>query len=306
MFDYRYHAISLAAVLLALAVGVVIGVAIGDSNLVSSAKSGIVRDLSAEVGAAQRQTGQLRAQLANEEAFVNDLYPIAVHDLISGRSIGLFLGNSSDRMDSLTREAVTEAGGDLVTVLAVREPLDLAGLARDAAGTRYAAIGNEGAPGAAGAGEGGTALLERFGALIGRQLVSGGQAIGRELISRARSSLLSALDGQLGRLEGLIVVRAEPAGMDTEAARSAATFEAGLVRGADGAGVGTVGVELTGTEPSQVPWYKAQGISSVDDLDSTAGRAALIYALAGSHGSFGVKPTAESLLPNVAPSSGRP
>ena len=65
MFDYRYHAISLAAVLLALAVGVVIGVAIGDSNLVSSAKSGIVRDLSAEVGAAQRQTGQLRAQLAN-------------------------------------------------------------------------------------------------------------------------------------------------------------------------------------------------------------------------------------------------
>ena len=51
------------------------------------------------------QTGQLRAQLANEEAFVNDLYPIAVHDLLSGRSIGLlFLGNSSDRMDSLTRE----------------------------------------------------------------------------------------------------------------------------------------------------------------------------------------------------------
>ena len=307
MFDYRYHAISLAAVLLALAVGVVIGVAIGDSNLVSSAKSGIVRDLSAEVGAAQRQTVQLRAQLANEEAFVNDLYPIAVHDLISGRSIGLlFLGNSSDRMDSLAREAVTAAGGDLVTVLAVREPLDLAGLARDAAGTRYAAIGSEGAPGAAGAGVGGTALLERFGALIGRQLVSGGQAIGRELISRARSSLLSAFDGQLGRLEGLIVVRAEPAGMDTEAARSAATFEAGLVRGADDAGVGTVGVELTGTEPSQVPWYKAQGISSVDDLDSTAGRAALVYALAGSHGSFGVKPTAESLLPNVAPSSGRP
>jgi len=307
VFDYRYHAISLAAVLLALAVGVVIGVAIGDSNLVSSAKSGIVRDLSAEVGAAQRQTGQLRAQLANEEAFVNDLYPIAVHDLLSGRSIGLlFLGNSSDRMDSLAREAVTEAGGDLVTVLAVREPLDLAGLARDAAGTRYAAIASEGAPGAAGAGEGGTALLERFGALIGRQLVSGGQAIGRELISRTRSSLLSAFDGQLGRLEGLIVVRAEPAGMDTEAARSAATFEAGLVRGADGAGVGTVGVELTGSEPSQVPWYKAQGISSVDDLDSTAGRAALIYALAGSHGSFGVKPTAESLLPNVAPSSGRP
>ncbi len=51
MFDYRYHALSLAAVLLALAVGVLLGVAIGDSNLVSSAKSGIVHDLSSEVRA---------------------------------------------------------------------------------------------------------------------------------------------------------------------------------------------------------------------------------------------------------------
>ena len=100
MFDYRCHALSLAAVLLALAVGIVIGVAIGDSNLVSSAKSGIVRDLSAEVGAAQRQTGQLRAQLSAEEAFANDLYPIAVHGLLRGRSIGLlFLGNASDQID---------------------------------------------------------------------------------------------------------------------------------------------------------------------------------------------------------------
>src|ERR1700681_3179345 len=105
MFDYRYHALSLAAVLLALAVGVVVGVAIGDSNLVSSAKSGIVHDLSAEVSAAQRQAGQLRAQLAGEEAFANDLYPIAVHGLMAGRNVGLvFLGDSSNRVNGLTRE----------------------------------------------------------------------------------------------------------------------------------------------------------------------------------------------------------
>src|ERR1700730_11966177 len=97
MFDYRYHALSLAPVLLALAVGVVVGVAIGDSNLVSSAKSGIVHDLSAEVSGAQHQAGQLRVQLSGEETFANDLYPIAVHSLLSGRSIGLvFLGAASN------------------------------------------------------------------------------------------------------------------------------------------------------------------------------------------------------------------
>ena len=172
MFDYRYHALSLAAVLLALAVGVLIGVAIGDSDLVSSAKSGIVHDLSSEVSDAQHQVGQLRAQLAGEEAFTNDLYPIAVHGLLSGRSIGLvFLGGSSDRVNSLVREAVTQAGGDLATVVAMREPPDLAGLARR--GGRHPLRRARREPRTAAEQQ----LVERFGMLVGRQLVSGGQLV---------------------------------------------------------------------------------------------------------------------------------
>jgi Copper transport outer membrane protein, MctB len=316
VFDYRYHAVSLAAVLLALAVGIVIGVAIGDSNLVSSAKSGIVRDLSSEVGAAQRQTSQLRAQLAREEAFANDLYPIAVNSLLAGRSIGLvFLGNGSDAVNGAARNAVAQAGGSLVTVVAVREPMDLGGLARAAAGTRYAALASAAAPsapagatapGSSGGSEGGTRLLEEFGALMGRQLVSGGQALGRELISRARGQLLSAFDGALGRLEGLVIVRSEPSGMTPEAAQAAAAFESGLARGVTAAGVTAVGAELTSTEPSQVPWYQSHGLSSVDDIDTTAGRAALVYALNGSHGAYGVKPTANSLLPSAVSAPSHP
>jgi hypothetical protein len=301
VYDYRYHALSLAAVLLALAVGIVIGVAIGDSNLVSSAKSGIVRDLSSEVGAAQRQTGQLRAQLSAEEAFANDLYPIAVHGLLRGRPIGLvFLGNTSNQLDGFVRDAVSQAGGDVVNVVAVREPVNLASLGRDAAGTRFAAVAEPGT------GNGAAQVVERLGSIAGTQLVSGGQALPHELLNRVRGDLLSAFDGQLGKLEGLVVVRAEPAGMSPEAAQSAAALESGLVHGAMAAGVPTVGVELTSSEPSQVPWYQSEGISSVDDLDSTAGRAALAYALAGARGAYGVKGTANSLLPPVAVASTRP
>ncbi len=58
--------------------------------------------------------------------------------------------------------------------------------------------------------------------------------------------------------------------------------------------------------PSQIPWYRGKGLSSVDDLDSLAGQAALDYALAGDSGSFGVKSTADSLLPSVATGSSPP
>ncbi|HST32700.1 MAG TPA: copper transporter [Solirubrobacteraceae bacterium] len=329
MFDFRYHALSLAAVLLALAVGVVIGVAIGDSNLVSSAKSGIVHDLSSEVSGAQQQAEQLRSQLSSEETFANDLYPIAVHGLLGGRNVGLvFLGAPSNGVNGYVRDAITQAGGDLATVIAVREPLDLAGIARLAEGTRFAALaptpaeveaaeaeageggastgtgttgtsGGEGAPRSAASGE----LLEDFASIVGKQLVSGGAQVDRELISRVRPRLLSAFDGQLGRLDGLVVMRGDPTTLTPEQAKASSQFETGLLDGVGKVGIPVVGVELSGTEPSQIAWYQGKDLASVDDLDMTAGQAALVYALTGSHGAYGTKSTADSLLPNVVGTS---
>jgi hypothetical protein len=320
VFDFRYHALSLAAVLLALAVGVVVGVAIGDSNLVSSAKSGIVHDLSSEVQGAQRQAEQARTQLAGEQAFANDLYPIAVHDLLAGRKVGLvFLGGASNRLNAFVRDAVTQAGGDLATVVAVREPVDLDGLGAAAQGTRFAALAGEavGGPGAGSSaerepaiegteGEARAKLLEQFGAIVSKQLVSGGQAVDRELISRVRGQLLTAFDGQLGKLDALVIVRNEPRSMTPAQTTAAAHLESGLLSGAAAVGIPLVGAEQSNAEPSQIPWFQGKGLSSVDDVDATSGQAALVYALTGSHGSYGVKPTADSLLPNVVGASTQP
>ena len=299
MFDYRYHALSLAAVLFALALGVLIGVAIGDTNLVSSAKSGIVHNLDAEVGEARAQANTLQERLSAEEAFSHGLYPLAVHELLNGRSVGLvFLGGASDQVNSLVKAAVTQGDGTLATVVAVRQPMNLAGIARAAKGTHYAGLCT-----AAGAGEECTpepALVERFGELAGRQLVSGGQLVNQELISRVRGPLLSAFDGQLTRLEGIVVIRGPaPSGVSAQQAEAETRFEDGLLAGVGAAGVRSVGVELSSTQPSQIPWYKGHRLSSVDNLDTQAGQAALLYALAGYSGSFGAKSTADSLLPTV-------
>jgi Copper transport outer membrane protein, MctB len=295
MIDYRYHALSLAAVLFALALGVLIGVAIGDTNLVSSAKSGIVHDLNAEVSGARRQTGQLSGQLSEEETVAGGLYPLAVHELLAGRSIGLvFLGGSSDTANALVRAAVTQAGGDLATVVAVREPLDLAGIGREAAGTRFAALGES------------PELVASFGEIAGRQLVSGGRLVGKALLSRVRGSLLSAFDGQLSKLAGVVVMRADPSGMSAAQTEASAAFESGLLNGFAAAGATSVGVQLKDTEPSQIPWYKGRNISSVDDLDALAGQTALVYALAGHHGAFGSKSTADSLLPTLEGTATQP
>ncbi len=79
-----------------------------------------------------------------------------------------------------------------------------------------------------------------------------------------------------------------------------------MIKGLTAVGVPAVGVELSNTETSQVPWYKEKGISSVDDLDALAGQTALVYALAGDHGTFGAKATADSLLPTLTSTTNQP
>jgi hypothetical protein len=296
MFDYRYHALSLAAVLFALAVGVLIGVAIGDSKLVSSARDGIVQNLRSEVKSSQDSLERVAGQLGEQEKLVDELWPLAVHGILAERQIGLvFLGASSDQIDAAVRAGVDEAGGEVKAVIAIREPLDLEGVGKQAVGTRYAALASEQALAAE------PGLVRAFGLRIGRQLVGGGH-----LIERVRTKLLSSYDGELGKLGGLVVVRDDPTGMDSRKAKLVEAFESGLLAGATGEALPAVGVELSSTEPSQVPWYKREGLSSVDDVGSVGGRAAMAFALAGHRGAFGVKPSAEGFLPTAANVFGKP
>jgi hypothetical protein len=60
-----------------------------------------------------------------------------------------------------------------------------------------------------------------------------------------------------------------------------------------------VGVEHSDNDHSQVAWYRDHGLSTVDNVDQTAGRAALVFVLAGtSDGAFGVHEP--RLLPDIA------
>lgn len=287
MFDFRYHALSLAAVLLALAVGVLLGVAIGDSNLVSSAKNGVVAGLRVSVRNTQHNNAHLREALTDDATVETDLSALAVNGALQGKNVGLiFLGGASTAIVPLVRGAVAAAGGDLALVASVREPLDLPGLAVAAGANRYGSLDVPGSTQ--------NALIEAFGRRVGLQIARGGS-----LLDRTGNRLLSSLSGPVGNLDAVAVVRDDPAGLSAAEQRALASFHTGLIGGLQASGVPVVGIELVSTYPSQIPWYQSQGMSSVDDIEQLAGRTALALALAGDHGTFGVKRTADSLLPQA-------
>jgi hypothetical protein len=286
MFDFRYHALSLVAVFVALAVGILLGVAIGDAGLVSSAERNIRESLRGDVRKARADAADARADVAAHDRFERDAYPALVAGRLNGMRIGIVgLGGLPDVTVERVKTAVRDTGGRVASVSVIREPLDQAGIARRAGTTRYAALGTD------------STLAGPLGERLGLQYVLGGK-----LLDRVRPALLSSFSGTFKGLDAVVLVRSgsHPSG---EGGVAAGAFERGLVKGMAGANISVVGVESTSTDPSQISWYKDRDIASVDNVDQIAGRAALVFALAGEKGAFGVKGTADELLPSAVGSA---
>jgi hypothetical protein len=276
MLNFRYHALSLVAVFLSLAIGLLLGVAIGDKGLVSSAEQDVRASLRGDVREAQGQRDDARAQLQQRQQFEVEAYPALVNDRLAGRRIALIeLGGPSDRMWNLTKDALQGSGARLTSVSVIREPLQTDVLAAAARGTRYEQLAQN------------PDLLHPFATRVGLQFTHGGR-----LLRLVRRDLLQQGSGALNGADGVVIVRNTPH-LDGADADAVDTFEDGLVRGLRAQDVPVVGVETTDAETSQVEWFKSHELSSVDDLDDPIGRAAVVFALAGQRGSFGVKATAD-------------
>ncbi|MDQ3849749.1 MAG: copper transporter, partial [Actinomycetota bacterium] len=121
MFDFRYHALSLVAVFIALLVGLLLGVAIGDQQLVSSAKRDVRESLRNDVRRANRDRDSARAALTRERRFVEEAYPILTSGQLRGRSIGLvLLGAEAPAVVKSVRDALEPTGARIRLVAVVR------------------------------------------------------------------------------------------------------------------------------------------------------------------------------------------
>jgi hypothetical protein len=282
MFDFRYHALSLAAVFIALVVGLLLGVAIGDKELVSGARQDLRRSLREDVRKADQERDDAQARVRELDRFGDAAYPILTGGQLPGRRIGLVLLGDDDGAPDIVRKALEPTGADLAFVAVVRSNVDLKALADGARGTRYARLDRD------------PTLLDDLGKRAGIQMVLGGRLVGQ-----VRTALLQSLSGRFGDLDGVVVLRSSHKPSDENDAKRLDDLQDGIARGLVQTGVKVVGVERRSSDPSHVGWFRDRELSSVDNVDEQAGRAALVFVLAGNQGAYGRRDSAQALLPPV-------
>src|ERR687896_2533209 len=87
-YSSRYHAASLAAVFLALAIGILIGVEFGD-DVVSGTSRSLEESLQSDLEDARGEADELRGELEQEQAFGDAAYPALVEGRLREDRVGL-------------------------------------------------------------------------------------------------------------------------------------------------------------------------------------------------------------------------
>jgi len=287
VFDLRYHVASLAAVFLALVVGILVGVGISGRGFVDDAERDRLNRKIAESEAAlevanDRSADLERRQEAAQE-FVRGAYPTLVKDRLAGQRVAvLVVGSFDSTLEAVTEVVNTEAGGTLARVRAVRVPIAL-----DEVQSRLEADPDLG-------GYVGEEELANLGRDLGRELIVGDDtplwdALAPDLLEQRAFESLDEADA-------LVVIR-------SVAPQQAATARllAGLYAGTASLGKPVVGVEPARVTQSAIPVFQRHSLSTVDGIDTPIGKLALVLLLGGADsGDYGVRDTAEDgILPPI-------
>jgi hypothetical protein len=293
MFDFRYHVASLAAVFVALVLGILLGIGLSGRGFVNDAERANLQDQIADL---ENQRDDALDLLGDAERqgrafteYTDDTYLAIVRGRLRDARVGvLFVGQVDQGVADAVEKAVRDAGGAVVRTISVSVPLDV--VAVDEALRRRPAT----------RGLAGPEQRQDLGRALGREYVRGGptplwETLSRTLVAEQAGSLRPPLDG---------VIVARPAPPQSGETKDVLT---GLYRGVARAGEAAVGVDSASVVIAAIPAFRRAGLSTVDSIERSHGRVALVLLLAGGRsGSFGIGDNAlDGVVPPVPSVPGR-
>ena len=313
MIDFRYHLVSLIAVFLAIALGIIIGTTALNEPIQADIE-GQVADLEQDKRDLEDRTQQLQAQIDSADAFDTAVAPVLVDGALAGTSVLLVVTNEDVAPETIedVTTLVGDAGGSVTGTLRLQP--EYSDPSSSSALQSY--VTGAGTPA-------GVQLPETddAGQLVGSLLAQvlmvppGGSAPDGASVSTVLAGLeaLDVLvqDTAVAPADFALVLTAGAFSGEDAAERNTTLVE--LVSALDAAGSGTVvaGNSASGAETGLVGAVRADpalsgGVSTVDNVPTTAGQIGAVLALAregeGTSGKYGTGEDTQPIpLPVAAP-----
>lgn len=284
MLTWRYHLLTLAAIFLALALGVLIGIAVNDSGAVNTSQTDLVNGINKDLNNLRRQNNVLSQENGVNLRFQDDAFPYIVGSRLQGKKIAMIsAGVAGDDLRRNLESAIHGAGGQVVSTTILNSRYDPAALA--------AKVKNDMKDVPAYAGVGDSSIVPAVAKELAHEI---GKAGGTSSITGLQGVLIASSSGRYDIPVDAVVIVARA---DDQQTPAYSEIEKQLVLAFKGLGITTVGGEPSDAPRSEIPIFQSADVSSVDNIDSRIGQISLVYALAGEKGAFGIKPATDMLIP---------
>jgi copper transport outer membrane protein MctB len=289
VISLRQHAISLAAVFLALAVGVLLGSGLLSNTMLSGLREE-TKNLHGQINGLNDEKNVLSGKLSSANAFDTQLAGRMVHDALNGKSVVLFRAPDAkdDDVDAVSK-LVSQAGGAVTgTVALTQEFVDA-----NSAEKLHSVVNSSILPAGA---QLSTKLIDQgsqAGDLLGIALLINRDPAVPPVDDAQRDTVLAALrdtgfisygNQHVGATNAAVVVTGGALGNDAgNQGVSVARFAAGLsphgsgvlLAGRDGSSSGPAAVAVARDDAAVTPT-----ISTVDDVDAESGRITVVLGIA--------------------------
>ncbi|GBC92121.1 hypothetical protein HRbin15_00585 [bacterium HR15] len=293
MSDWRYHVASLSAVLLGLAVGLLIGGLYLSPAVPDQIAAQLKRldeqfaQRTEELRQAESERDNLKQALARTDSLLARLLPPLNPRLLRGKRVALLITTDDRSAAQGIEQWLTEAGAELLSTTRVewaridpeRQTIILNNLPdlfnpAMSAGARTVLSRQQGVQ-----------LSGDYSRAVDILIWVGGYTSrsAREEWLQSDSELIAALQSGIRRLTPTPRPR----------------FSSPTQQGTSEDNILLVAGEPFGTRLSIIPLCKATEVPSVDCIDLALGKSALLALLSGESGHYGLKPTAESTVPDT-------
>jgi hypothetical protein len=284
MYTWRYHLLTLVAVFLALGLGLLGGIGLSDSGVVETGNAGLVSDIQRDLDNLNQLNNDLNRLASENQRYQDDTFPYLVSGQLQGlRYAVVASGTVSDQVLRELGSAINSAGGQITSTTRLNSRFDAS------ATTDRLRAAAQGDPAFTGLDQ------STLTTLLGPQMAADiGAAGGTALLDALRGTLVDSTNGSyITPVNAVILINRA----DDQQSPQYADLEKQLLLALRGIGVRPVAAETVDAPISEIPLFINVDVSSVDNIDSRIGQVSMIHILKGEQGSFGVKTTADLLIP---------
>src|SRR3712207_4968447 len=123
MPDLRYHLISLISVFLALAIGILLGVAMADRGVVSDRMQAEITSIQRELARQESEIDEQNEHIGEQEALLEQMSEVMIVDSLQGREVALVAGPYADaEVFRVMQGDLSEAGASITTAETLEPP----------------------------------------------------------------------------------------------------------------------------------------------------------------------------------------